>query len=220
MQSITLTQETHKIPPTVYMVQNDPGRMLRMVIADNSYESEDIGSASVAIKRSDGSYYSIPATFDSDTDNTFIIDPRQALTQPGITECQLKITDDDSFVISTYTFNIMVQPSTDGLSEEQLGISVDDLMDAVERIMSGSLGQPQVISYAAEMTDTNVIYLYLGSEQGYENGDVYAYVSGNWTDTGIYGQGEQGEAGEDGFSPAVAVADVDEGREKGNQNNE
>ena len=134
MQSITLTQETHKIPPTVYMVQNDTGRMLRMVIADNSYESADIGSASVSIKRSDGSYYSIPATFDSDTDNTFVADPRQALTQPGITECQLKITDDDSLVISTYTFNIMVQQSTDGLSEEQLGINPQDLMNAAATI--------------------------------------------------------------------------------------
>ena len=109
MQTIELMQNNFKIPPLVYMVQNDTGRVLKMSIRDAELAEGD--TAIVAIRRSDGSYYSIEAERVSDA-NAFTADMSQALTQPGQTECQLKVTS-SSEVVSTYTFIVFVQESTD-----------------------------------------------------------------------------------------------------------
>lgn len=208
MQEISLNQNTFSLFPSVYAVQNDTGRELKMTLTDRTLVATD--TAAVAVNRSDGSYYTITGTVDTAT-NSVTADITQALTQPGRTLCQLKITDTNDEIVSSYTFCIMVQPSTDGVPVEQYGITAQELMDAVEQIMSGSLGQPTPVTTAAEMTETDKIYLYLGSEAGYTSGDVYAYINGAWTDTGIYGQGIQGEPGEDGFSPLVSVTNTGTG---------
>lgn len=136
MQTINLTQNNFKMPPVVYMVQNDTGRSLKMILDDVTLAGTETGA--VAIRRSDGSYYTITATLVA-ADNAFTIEADQALTQPGKTECQLKVTDSNNDVISSYTFAIMVQPSTDGVPEEQLGYSIQDLMDAAQTIISGGI---------------------------------------------------------------------------------
>ena len=130
MQTIDLMQNNFKIPPLVYMVQNDTGRTLKMNIRDNTLEADD--TAEVAINRSDGSYYTIAATRVSG-ENAFLADMTQALTQPGLTKCQLKVTS-SSLVVSTYMFGISVEASTDGVSEEQLGVSVQDLVEAAQQL--------------------------------------------------------------------------------------
>ncbi len=130
MQTIDLMQNNFKIPPLVYMVQNDTGRTLKMNIRDNTLEAGD--TAEVAINRSDGSYYTISATRVIG-ENAFSADMTQALTQPGLTKCQLKVTS-SSLVVSTYMFGISVEASTDGVSEEQLGVSVQDLIEAAQQL--------------------------------------------------------------------------------------
>lgn len=136
MQTIHLNSNNFRLFPRVYMVQNDTGRDLKMVLDDITLAGTETGA--VAIKRSDGSYYTISATLVS-ADNAFTADMTQALTQPGLTECQLKVTASDDTVVSSYTFVIFVQPSTDGISEEQLGYSVQDVIQAAQDIMSGGL---------------------------------------------------------------------------------
>lgn len=66
-------------------------------------------------------------------------------------------------------------------------------------------GQPKPVTSAEEMTDTTTIYLYLGSEDGYEYGYIYVYKDGTWVNTGLYGKGQDGE------SPEVDVAETAEG---------
>ena len=136
MQTINLNQNSFRLFPTIYMVQNDTGRELKMILDDVTLAGTETGA--VAIKRSDGSYYTITATIDT-TNNAFDADMTQALTQPSRTECQLKVTASDDTVISTYTFIIMVQASTYGISEEQLGYSVQDIVNAASAIMNSGL---------------------------------------------------------------------------------
>ena len=140
MQEISLNLNTFSLFPSVYAVQNDTGRELKMTLTDRTLVATD--TAAVAINRSDGSYYTITGTVDTAT-NSVTADITQALTQPGRTLCQLKITDTNDEIVSSYTFCIMVQPSTDGISEEQLGYSVQDLMDAAQTIISGGFS-PEV----------------------------------------------------------------------------
>lgn len=61
---------------------------------------------------------------------------------------------------------------------------------------SGEGGQPKPITLASQMTDTDIMYLYLGNETGYTYGYIYAYVGSAWTKTTLYGKG---------FSPSASV---------------
>lgn len=154
MQTIDLMQNNFKIPPLVYMVQNDTGRTLKMNIGDNTLGEND--TAEVAINRSDGSYYTISATRVSG-ENAFTADMTQALTQPGLTKCQLKVTA-STLVISTYTFVISVEQSTDGVSEEQLGVSPQELVEAAAQLTLSDNDVKLALLQIAEKTayiDTN-----------------------------------------------------------------
>ena len=50
----------------------------------------------------------------------------------------------------------------------------------------GNYGSPLVASTAAEMTDTDRVYVYTGSETGYVNGDWYYYDGDSWEVGGVY----------------------------------
>lgn len=128
-QVIHLTQDKHEPFPLLFAVQNDSGRVAKMVIDDETLASGNTGA--LYFKRSDGSYYNVSATL-SLADNSFTADITQALTQPGTTECQLRVTA-SSKAVSTFTFFILVEPAVDGApSQEQLGYSVEDIIDAAQ----------------------------------------------------------------------------------------
>lgn len=149
MQQIALTQETFKIPPVVYMVQNDE-RTLKMVIADIIYEDGDVGT--LYFKRSDGSYYSVQAELD-ESDNSYTAVVTQALTQAGITECQLKV-DSSVGYISTYTFYIDVQESVNSADDvvEQMGVTPQELIEAANQIIYASSNTKVALLQIAEKT--------------------------------------------------------------------
>ena len=48
------------------------------------------------------------------------------------------------------------------------------------------VGSPLVASTVAEMTDTNKVYVYTGSETGYTNGNWYYYNGEAWVSGGVY----------------------------------
>ena len=136
MQSVIhLKSKTYEMFQPVFAVQNDTGRTLKMIVDDVTYTNSDTGK--LYFMRSDGSYYNVSTTFSSG-DNSFTADITQALTQSGRTDCQLKVTDSGDEVVSTFTFSILVQGSTDGVPAEQLGYSVEQLaQDAADIRMGG-----------------------------------------------------------------------------------
>ena len=48
------------------------------------------------------------------------------------------------------------------------------------------VGSPLVAATAADMTNTDKVYVYVGSEAGYVNGDWYYYDGSEWQDGGVY----------------------------------
>ena len=48
-------------------------------------------------------------------------------------------------------------------------------------------GSPKVVTLAADMTDPDIIYVYVGSEAGYTAGNWYYYNGGSWVSGGAYG---------------------------------
>lgn len=77
-----------------------------------------------------------------------------------------------------------------------------------EKIHSGSIGGGngyKVITQASQMVDTDMIYVYMGSESGYTNGYWYYHNGSTWT------RGAQfylGRDGVDGVSPTANVAAI------------
>lgn len=56
----------------------------------------------------------------------------------------------------------------------------------IEKELSEKYGSPLVASVASEMTETNRVYVYTGSETGYTNGNWYYYDGTNWVSGGVY----------------------------------
>ena len=52
--------------------------------------------------------------------------------------------------------------------------------------LQAAIGSPLVANEAADMTDTDKIYVYTGSETGYTAGDWYYYDGSDWVDGGVY----------------------------------
>ena len=48
------------------------------------------------------------------------------------------------------------------------------------------VGTPLVAATAADMTDHNKIYVYTGSQTGYNNGHWYYWDGSSWADGGVY----------------------------------
>ena len=158
MQSVIhLKQGTFDLFPPVYAVQNDTGRTLKMIVDDVTFSNTDTGN--LYFRRSDGSYYNVTTTFDSN-DNSFEADITQALTQPGITQCQLKVTDTNDLVVSSYSFVIVVQESTDGVPIQQMGITVQDLINAIHGGITDELKQAllQIAEKVAYVDDHGATY--------------------------------------------------------------
>lgn len=130
IQTIRLTQTEFKIPNTIHAVQNDTGRQIRMILDDFTVASGDVGE--LAFRRADDTFFAVSATLETST-NSFLADMTQALTCPGNTYCQLKVTR-SSKVVGTFAFDIAVQEDAAGVVSptSQEGISIVDAIDAAE----------------------------------------------------------------------------------------
>ena len=176
-QTIDLYLDKFSMPPVVHMVQNDTGRKLHMYTVDMELGGGE--TAELSIHRPDDSYYTVSCYVNGM--EYYEADVTQALTRPGKVECQLKVTKATK-IMSTFTFYNMVQEAVDGVPVEQLGPNVYDLLEAVD-------GLPIPVRYGFDMTDENVVYLYIGTEGRYTQGHLYYWNGSAWTDGGAYGGG-------------------------------
>lgn len=132
-QNIHVRMDAYGIPPVIHAVEGDTWRYLDIYTDDAAINTSN--TAVVAIHRPDDSYYTIEAMPEP---LFYHLEMDQALTRPGKVECQLKVSSGD-LVISTYTFYIVVEPSTTGLPTEQLGYDIYDLIDAAQQIQNVGL---------------------------------------------------------------------------------
>lgn len=69
---------------------------------------------------------------------------------------------------------------------EVLKIKGGQAYEVIDRVARNAIGSPLVANTAAGMTDTSKVYVYTGSETGYENGHWYYYDGSAWQDGGVY----------------------------------
>lgn len=81
------------------------------------------------------------------------------------------------------------------LAVEAAAMDEDEVITEEDQSIIGQLydelaaGSPLAVSTVAEMTDTDAVYLYTGSETGYTLGDWYYYDGSDWVSGGAYGAG-------------------------------
>ena len=70
----------------------------------------------------------------------------------------------------------------------QMWDSLQKANDEKFKFLRDNFGTPKMVTTAAQMTDTDKIYVYVGSEAGWNNGHWYYYDAGTsaWVDGGVY----------------------------------
>lgn len=116
-QRIKVAMDRRIVPPTVFMVQNDTGRVLICELSD--YTADGNESATLSCKRPNESYYDYAGTVDA-TANTVTVELDQtggALTRVGTVEAMLKVFKSGERV-TAFPINIVVMDDLSGESEE------------------------------------------------------------------------------------------------------
>lgn len=101
-------------------------------------------------------------------------DVRQAIVD-AINQCYTDATTGITPVITTATI----------AGGTRITITVGSVVKTVD-VMDGVSPQVATATTASAMTDTDLIYIYTGSETGYVNGDWYYYDGTAWQDGGQY----------------------------------
>ena len=93
---------------------------------------------------------------------------------------------------------IAIDNQSDGTKKVQFTNLLDDTLSQENKIapanvvgdeiatIRAAVGSPLKASTVAQMTDTNKIYVYVGSESGYTNGNWYYWNGSAWVSGGVY----------------------------------
>lgn len=116
-QRIKVAMDRRIVPPTVFMVQNDTGRVLVCELSD--YTADGTETATLSCKRPNESYYDYSGAVDATANTvTVVLDQTGgALTRVGTVEAMLKVFKSGERV-TTFPINIVVMDDLSGESEE------------------------------------------------------------------------------------------------------
>lgn len=147
----------------------------------------------------------------------FLDEGQQAYATIGSTESTYNFTCPSQYVSSRNMIYIPSGSTVDCVVNPRLRLANEEdttqpetytVEEISEKIHSGSIGSGngyKVVTQASRMTDTDMIYVYMGSESGYTNGYWYYHNGSAWT------RGAQfylGRDGVDGVSPTANVAAI------------
>lgn len=179
----------------IEVVQGDTGRVLICNII--GVDMTNVSARFYAVKNSGKEIYNNCTV----SQNTVTIElTEQTLAEVGIVKCQLDLRKGNQKVQS-FIFDIDVTASlmaqSEYLSSDEYKV-VDDLADKVEKngnkiaelddkkANKDDYGSPLKAKTVAEMTDKKKVYVYVGTETGYINGNWYTWEETAWVSGGVY----------------------------------
>lgn len=179
----------------IEVVQGDTGRVLICNII--GVDMTNVSARFYAVKNSGKEIYNNCTV----SQNTVTIElTEQTLAEVGIVKCQLDLRKENQKVQS-FIFDIDVTASlmaqSEYLSSDEYKV-VDDLADKVEKnenkiaelddkkANKDDYGAPLKAKTVAEMTDKKKVYVYVGTETGYINGNWYTWEETAWVSGGVY----------------------------------
>lgn len=187
------------IPLVIHISQYDVG--LRQYtfqpftsIGEFAYISDATGVTLEATKP-DGYAVVQECEYNQDGSITYVLQ-NQLAAKAGKVWSKIVIHNDND-ILGTGTIIWIVDEA--GVKDDAI-ISDSDLsgLAEFERQMISLVGTPVAVTSVSNMTDTSKIYLYTGSETGYNNGDWYYYNGSSWVSGGEYGGGTSVEYTDDG----------------------
>ena len=142
-QAIYLNADRKQTTPVVHMVQGDTGRELECHITDLVLTWTD--SAAIWCERPDGSVWAALGTISGNV-ATFALGSGGPLTQAGSVKAQVKITDTNSLVVSTFDLIIEVHENVSGISTPADETWRDSLATSLQADIDSKVPQTRTVN--------------------------------------------------------------------------
>lgn len=192
-QKFDLNMIPGKPKPIIRASQYDTGLRafeVSLFAGTDTYTIPSGATLTVQGTKPDYTGFSYSATY---TDNIVSFDCTDQMTAcAGAVEMEIAVVNDGERV-ATANFVLQVEPAAlkddTIISETDIPIieKLPEMMEDMDKLIS-TFGGPNVAETAAEMTDQDKVYVYIGSETGYNSGHWYYYdkTAHVWKDGGIY----------------------------------
>lgn len=114
-----------------------------------------------------------------------LVEAAKATVQQGMTDIASKTAEKET-ELDSYTETKKTEVSTLGQGYVDSASQKVDEANTILSAIRNEYGYPFTAATAADMTDTSKIYVYVGSETGYVNGNWYYYNGTAWVSGGVY----------------------------------
>lgn len=174
-----------RFPPTVKIVQYDKSLP---VIAASLYKSGAVytipagAAVNIRVRKPDNTYvYNAAIGCNNDRQVVYFEVSEQMAAAYGYGRATVELViggqiAGTSLILLQIEENPVPEDAIESSNEYQ---TIYDLYDQIK----STIVNP--VATAAEMTDTSIVYLYVGNESGYNKGHMYYYNGSTWVDAGI-----------------------------------
>lgn len=172
-------------PPVVRLVQYDmslPVIAVSLMQNGQTYTLPSGAAANIRVHKPDATYVYNPALGCDSTRNIVYFDVTQAMAAAsgdGLAIVEIVVNGDIAGT-SLITLHFEENPVPEDAIESS--DEWETIYELGERIIASTVTP---VSTAAGMTDHNVVYLYTGTESGWNQGHMYYYNGTTWVDAGI-----------------------------------
>jgi lysophospholipase L1-like esterase len=172
-------------PPVVRLVQYDmslPVIAVSLMQNGQTYTLPSGAAANIRVHKPDATYVYNPALGCDSTRNIVYFEVTQAMAAAngdGLAIVEI-VVDGDIAGTSLITLHFEENPVPEDAIESS--DEWETIYELGERIIASTVTP---VSTAAGMTDHNVVYLYTGTESGWNQGHMYYYNGTTWVDAGI-----------------------------------
>ena len=172
-------------PPVVRLVQYDqslPVIAVSLMQNGQAYTLPNGAAANIRVHKPDATYVYNPALGCDSTRNIVYFEVTQAMAAAngdGLAIVEI-VVDGDIAGTSLITLHFEENPVPEDAIESS--DEWETIYELCERIIAATVTP---VSTAAGMTDHNVVYLYTGTETGWNQGHMYYYNGTTWVDAGI-----------------------------------
>lgn len=192
-QKFDLNMIPGKPKPIIRASQYDTGLRafeVSLFAGTDTYTIPSGATLTVQGTKPDYTGFSYSATYSGNTVSFDCTDQMTACA--GAVEMEIAVVNDGERVA---TANFVLQVEAAALKDDTIISETDipiieklpEMMEDMDKLIS-TFGGPNVAETAAEMTDQDKVYVYIGSETGYNSGHWYYYdkTARMWKDGGIY----------------------------------
>lgn len=185
--SNVLNIQPEGVPTTVLLSQNENGRTLLFYLVGYETSIPNDATVTIAGTKPDGTVYSASGSVSSNV--VTIAETVQMTAVAGVWPAKITITKSgETIATGRIRFVVDADPVAPGSvpSSSVLDGLVAQAEQYAETARTTAYGSPLTATTVASMTDRTRVYVYIGTETGYNAGYWYYWNGTAWTAGGIY----------------------------------